>query len=72
MFQSILASGNNHKNMWHLLFQLNLILGNNNTNHIILPVPIKIRHDGWCLVNKTECKAGTKLKRILHSKLGQF
>ena len=37
--------GNNNKKMGHLLFQLSLTLWNNKTNHIILFVTIKIRHD---------------------------
>ena len=49
--------------MGHLLFQL---------NHLILSVPVKIRHDRGCLVNKKECKGSSKLKGILNSKLDEF
>ena len=69
MFQSILTLGNNNKRMGHLLFQLSW---NNKTNHIILSVPVKIRHDRGCLVNKKECEGSSKLKRVLHSKLDEF
>ena len=58
--------------MGHLLFQLSLTLWNNETNHIILSVPVKIRHDRGCLVNKKECKGSSKLKRISHSNLMNF
>ena len=60
------------KKMGHMLFELSLTLWNNKTNHIILPVPVKIRHDRGCLVNKKECKGSSKLKRILQSKLDEF
>ena len=58
--------------MGHLLFQLSLTLWNNKTNHIILSVPVKIRHDRGCLANKKECKGSSKLKIILHSNLMNF
>ena len=58
--------------MGHLLFQLSLTLWNSKTNHIILSVPVKIRHDRGCLVNKKECKGSSKLKRILHSNLMNY
>ena len=58
--------------MGHLLFQLSLTLWNNKTNHIILSVAVKIRHDRGCLVNKKEFKGSSKLKRILDSKLDEF
>ena len=64
--------GNNNKKNGAPVVPVKLNIWNNKTNHIILSVPVKIRHDRGCLVNKNECKGSSKLKGILHSKLDEF
>ena len=58
--------------MGHLLFQLSLTLWNNKTNHIILSVPIKIRHIDDVLSIKRNVRLVASLKEFYIQNLMNF